>query len=96
MSGLMVVSRSVVLERACCEIETFLGELKMATQKINIRQILKTIGADRVRHNADGSWDALWYKHPHNIASNGHYVLIGCNDAKALDYLIRAHGWGSE
>ena len=42
-----------------------------------IRQAIKDDGADLVRHNADGSWDALWYKHPQNCASDGHYVFTG-------------------
>ena len=54
-----------------------------------IRQaIIKALNPDKVKHASDGSWHALWYQHPHNVASNGHWVLMGLNNTDAAKYLM--------
>lgn len=58
----------------------------MTTDK-EIRQALKDRGADIVRKRADGAWDALWYEHPHNIASNGHFCFAGWDNTDAAKNL---------
>lgn len=53
-----------------------------------IRRAAKWIGADRVRQRADGTWEALWYSHPHQAAANGRYLLIGRTNEEAAASLM--------
>lgn len=56
-------------------------EMKTTTE---LRKAIKnTTGCDRVRRQADGQWDVLYYNHPHNIASDGSWVLYAMSDKEA-------------
>jgi len=57
--------------------------------KIDIRKSIK-MQHDRVRRNADGTWDVLDYEHP-NQASKGRWLFYAHDDADAQEQAARGY-----